>query len=153
RLRPAGIAERALMLRADHQERIAGRRQLDVVDRLQRLGKAAREALRLARFLVDHTLQAESGEHGHRRLARLDAPLCRQRIPARAFFALGKAIGVFAGVAERRAVDLLRAPAADVADDELQRPADGAVGTVALPQHIALGVHADAAADRSVHHD
>src|SRR5260370_6455709 len=41
RLRPAGLAEGALVLGADHQERVAGRRQLDAVDRLQRLGHAA----------------------------------------------------------------------------------------------------------------
>src|SRR5436305_14320518 len=56
RLRPAGLAEGALMLGADHQQGIAGRRQLDAVDRLQRLGHAAREALGSARFLVDDTL-------------------------------------------------------------------------------------------------
>src|SRR5271169_4743786 len=35
RLRPAGVAKRPLVLRADHQERVAGGRQLDVMDCLQ----------------------------------------------------------------------------------------------------------------------
>src|SRR5436190_631841 len=41
RLRPASLAEGALVLGADHQEGVAGRRQFDAVDRLQRLGHAA----------------------------------------------------------------------------------------------------------------
>ena len=80
-----------------------------------------------------------------------DAPgatpaLDRERLPRRALLVLGEAERELAGVAERRPVDLARAAAADVADDELQRAADGRVGAVALPERVDAAVHADAPA-------
>ena len=57
------------------------------------------------------------------------------------------------GLPECRAVDFLRPAPADIADDELQGAADRAVGAVALAQRVALGVHADLAADRAVDDD
>src|SRR5271166_2483065 len=77
RLRPASVPEGAVMLGAHHEQRVAGGRRFDVVDRPQRAGKAARQALGVARLLVDDALQAEPGEHCHRRLARLYAALDR----------------------------------------------------------------------------
>src|SRR5438105_1038800 len=128
RLRPARILKGAVVLGADYQERIARRRVLDVAERLQRSGKALCQALGVARFLVDDPLQTIPGEHGHRRLARLQTALDRQRLPARPFFVLGKTIGEFAGVAEGGAVALLRPAAADIADHQLQGSADCGIG-------------------------
>src|SRR6266851_2702225 len=153
RLRPAGIPEGALMLGADDQERIAGRRKLDAEHRLQRLGHAARQALRRARFLVDDALQPEAGKNRDCRHPLLHPALDRERFPARALLVLGEAIAELAGVAEGGAVDLLRPAFADIADHQLQRAADRGVGTIALAQRVALGVHPDAAAHRAVDHD
>src|SRR5207253_4903924 len=136
RLRPTGIPEAALMLGADDQERVAGRRELDAEHRLQRLGHAARQALGGARLLVDDALQPEAGEHRDRRYPGLDAALDRQWLPARALLVLGEAVAELAGVAEGGAVDLLRPAFADVADHQLQRPADRGVGTVALAERV-----------------
>src|SRR5215469_53525 len=47
-LRPAGFSERPMVLRADHEHRIASRRQFDAVNCLQRLSEAARQALGVA---------------------------------------------------------------------------------------------------------
>ena len=56
---------------------------------------------------------------------------------------------------ERRTVDPVPAgPApADVADHQLQRPADRRVGPVALAEHVVARVHADAGGQRAVHDD
>src|SRR6516162_3193393 len=62
-LGPAGILEGAMMLWAHHQQRVACGRMLDIAEGLQRSGKAARQALGVARFLVDDTLQTVAGEH------------------------------------------------------------------------------------------
>src|SRR5215469_12488149 len=153
RFRPARIPEGAMMLGADHQQRVSGRRVLDIAERPQRAGKAPRQALGIARLLVDHTLQTIAGKYRYRRLARLQAALDRQRLPARPLLVLGKAVGIFAGVAKGGAIDLLRPPLAFVADHELQRPADGTIGAVALAQRVALGVHPDPSADRTVDHE
>src|ERR1700730_802255 len=83
RLRPSGILEGAMVLGANHEQRVASGGVLDVAQRLQGFGKAPRQALRVARLLVDDTLQPIAGEHRYRRLARLDAVLDRQRLPAR----------------------------------------------------------------------
>src|SRR5439155_16091971 len=53
RLRPAGILEGAMMLGADHQERVAGGGVLDVAQHLPGFGEAPRQALGVARLLVD----------------------------------------------------------------------------------------------------
>src|SRR6516164_6649431 len=71
RLRPAGILEGAVMLGADHQQRVARRRVFYIAQRSQRPGKAARQALGVARLLIDDTLQPVASEHRHRRLAGL----------------------------------------------------------------------------------
>src|ERR1700730_2541108 len=152
-LRPAGVLECAVMFWADHQERVARRRVLEVAEHPQRSGKALRQAPGLARLLVDNPLQTVTGEHRHRRLARLQPALDRQRLPARSLLVLGKAIGEFAGVAEGGTVDLLRPPLADIANDQLQSTADCGVGADAFAERVAFGVHADAAADRAVDDD
>src|SRR5947207_15086512 len=141
------------MLGADHQKGIASRRVLDVAQRLQGFGKAARQALRVAGLLVDDTLQAVAGEHRYRRLAGCETALDRERLPARSLLVFGEAIAELTGVAERGAVDLLRPALADVADHELQCAADRGIGAVALAQRVALGVHADPPADRAVDDD
>src|SRR5947207_3423865 len=125
-----------MMLGADHQQRIASGRVLDVAERLQRSGEASRQALRVARLLIDDTLQPVTGEYCHRRLAGCQTALDRQRLPARSLLVFGEAIAELAGIAEGRAVDLLRPALADVADDELQCAADRGIGAVALAQRI-----------------
>ena len=71
-------------------------------------------------------------------------------VPRRAFLVLGEAEADLAGVAVGGPVDATGTAAADVADDELQGPADGGVGPVALAEHVHAAVHADGPADRAV---
>src|SRR5207253_1237924 len=103
---------------------------LDVAERLRRSGKALRQALGVARLLVDDPLQTVPGEHRHRRLAQLHTALDRQRLPARPLLVLSETIAELAGVAEGGPVDLLWASLADIADDELQGAADRGIGAV-----------------------
>src|SRR4029077_17535712 len=108
-----------MMLWTDHQQSIARGRVLDIAQRSQRSSKAARQALGIARGLVDDTLQTVAGEHGHRRLAALEAALDRQGLPARPFLVLREAITELARIPEGSAIDLLRPSLADIADHEL----------------------------------
>ncbi len=59
----------------------------------------------------------------------------------------------FPGISEGRAIHLARPPAADVANHELERAADRRVRAVALAEYVLARVHAERAADRSVHDD
>src|SRR3546814_178885 len=65
---------------------------------------------------------------------------------------LGDAVGVFAGMAERRLVEVAGPTAADVEQDHPDCPADGRVGAIAGAEAVMPGVHADLLADRTVHH-
>ena len=104
----------------------------------------------VARLLVDDAARALAGEER-------DASTCRRERRARpASGAHGepssssaKQNDELARVAVRGAVDAARPPAADVADDELQRPADREVGSVALAEHVHAAVHPDRLADRA----
>ncbi len=100
--------------------------------RAQAGGEAAGERLGGAAELVDHALHARAGEERHCACAVGDTSVLGECLPRRRRLRLGEAERVLAGVAEGGAVDLPGAPASDVADDELQRPADRGVGTVAL---------------------
>ena len=97
----------------------------------------------VAAELVDDRLHARAGEQRDRVAG--DAAVGGQRRARAALLALGEAERELARVAQRRPVDLARAAAADVADDELQRPADRGVGAVALAERVDAAVHADPA--------
>ena len=63
---------------------------------------------------------------------------------------LRKAKRVFAGISEGRPVDAAGFAATDISDQQLQSPADGCIGAVALTQCIASRIHADMSACRTV---
>ncbi len=140
------------MFGRDYQHRVTGHRQLGVVHGAQRQRKGARQGFRIARLLIDDALHTLTGKQRHRRAPGLNAALLRQRQPV-GVFGLGEAETVLARVAQGCAVNLARSATADVANKQLQRPANGGVGAVALPQRIDAGIHADGAGGRAVDHN
>ena len=135
----------------DDEHRVERQRQLGVAVDAQAGGERPGQRLRRPAQLVDDGLHAGAGEEGDRVTG--DAAVGGQRGERAALLALGEAEGELAGVAQRRAVDPAGAATADVADDELHRPADGGVGAVALPEGVDAAVHADPAGDRAVDDD
>ena len=88
-------------------------------DRAQARGEGTRERLGIARQLVDEP-RTPSAANSVTALVSAGTPRSTcERLPRRTGFVLGEAERVLAGLAERRAVDLAGAAAADVADDEL----------------------------------
>ena len=76
-----------------------------------------------------------------------------ERSEGRALFVFREAEADLTGIAEGRAVDLPGTSAADVANHELERPADRAVRAVALTEDVLARVHPDRVPDRPVHDD
>ena len=117
------------------------------------VGERGGQLRRRAALLVHEPAHALAVEQGNGRRARRYAAGDRERRPVRVGLVLGEAEGVFAGIALHRAVDLARPAATDIADDELEGPADGGVGAVALAERVQAPVHADAPCDGAVHDD
>ena len=77
----------------------------------------------------------------------------RERLPFVVRLVLREAERVLARRPEGGSVDLAGPAAADVAHDEVERPADGGVGSVPLPEDVESRVHPDAAGDGAVDDD
>src|SRR5216684_6859968 len=150
---PARLSEDASVIGADNEDGVERHRELGVAHAAQREREGGGKRLRRAALLIDDAAGAFAGEERDGVLAFGETALDRERLPRRAFLVLGKAERQLARAAVRGAIDLAGAPAADVADDELQRAADGEPRAVALPEHVDARVHADGAPDGPVDDD
>ena len=103
--------------------------------------------------LVDEPVRALAGEQRERVDARLDAVLDGQRAERRRVVGLGETEADLAGAAVRGPIDLAGSPTTEVADDQLQGPADREVGPVALTQRVTARVHADGPGAGAAAHD
>src|SRR5690606_15331865 len=131
-LGPARLDEYPRMLGRYHQHSVARHGQLGMIDGAQRQGKGARQGVGITGLLIDDALHPLSGEQGYCRTSSLDAPLLPQRQPI-TVLGFGEAEAVFAGIAQGGTIDLTGAAATDIANDQLQRPANGGIGAITLP--------------------
>ena len=139
---PARLVEDPPVLGSEHEDGVEAEHELRVVDGLQARRERPHERLGLPGLLVDDAARSLAGEHRQgvgtgRRAARLG-----ERRERRVGM-LAEAERELARVAVGGPVDALRAPAADVAHDELDGAPDRQVGAVALPERVAGAVHPD----------
>ncbi len=151
RLRPSRLREHAPVLGPDDQDGIERHRQLRVLHGEQAGGVRARQRIGFATQLVDDAARSLAREQRDGARSRVEAALDVQRLPRRTLLVLREAERQLPRVALRGAIDAAGATAADVADHELQRAPDRAVGAVALPEHVHSRVHPDARPHGTVH--
>ncbi len=150
---PPGLGEHPRVFGAEHEDRVEAEDELGVMQGLQCGGERAGERVGLTRELVDDAPRPLAREQRDRVGAGRDPVLAGDRAERRLGVVLREAEPDLARRSVSGAVDLARSPSADVADHELEGAADRGVGTVALTQRVAPGVHPDGAGARPAAHD
>src|SRR2546430_746612 len=83
----------------------------------------------------------------------VEAALDVQRLPRAPFFKFRIAGPILGRRTQGSALDFTGAQTAQVAQDQLDRPADRSVSTVAMAEHVYSHIHTDPLANRAVYYD
>ena len=152
-LAPAVAGHDRRVLGRQHEQRIAPVSHLVVLDHGQRGGQRRAEIGRGAAALIVHGDRRVGRQQRHGVVAGREAVLHRQRVPRAGLLALPDAVGIAAGMRERRHADDTGPGAAHVDADEAQGAADRRVGAPARSEQPGAAVDVQAVADRPVDDD
>ena len=125
---PAVAVEELGVLGADNHEGVTHDVHLNVAQGAHGVGKNGQEVPRVGGVVHD-VVRRLRREHRHRTVGRGEAQLDVHWLPGVGVLVLGNAVGVGARVAEGGLVGLARYGAAQVEQDQLDRAADGRIGS------------------------